>query len=312
MEREANYVTVGAFVLLVIAMGTLFVLWYTDHGDKREYQRYEIYFQGSVSGLSVGSPVRYLGVSVGRVVEMNLDPRTPDRVQVLVDIDKSAPISKETLASLSLQGVTGLLYIDLERDQGDKPVMPQVASERGYPVIRSVQSDFDLLVASLPELFTQASALAKRFSDVVSDENIAALTRTLANVSRASEELPGALKEVRTLIADLRRTSSEIEGAAAGVRQVMGTAGPDISSTLERVRTVAENLARTSARLDEFVAQNQANVSRFSDRGLIELERLIRDSREAAQEFRELSRSLKANPAQLIYEQKYPGVEIAR
>jgi ABC-type transporter Mla subunit MlaD len=131
-------------------------------------------------------------------------------------------------------------------------------------------------------------------------------------MSRASEELPGALREVRSLIADLRRTSTEIEGAAAGVRTIMGTAGPDISSTLERVRVVAENLARTSARLDQFVAQNQANVSRFSDRGLVELERLIRDSREAAQEFRELTRSLKNNPAQLIYEQKYPGVEIAR
>jgi phospholipid/cholesterol/gamma-HCH transport system substrate-binding protein len=311
MEREANYITVGAFVLLVIAMGTLFVFWYSDRGDKRDFTRYEIYFNGSVSGLSEGSPVRYLGVDVGRVVRMNLDTRTPDRVQVIVDIDKKAPISDQTLATLSLQGVTGLLFIDLERDKGDKPVMARVPSQR-YPVIRSVQSNFDLLVASIPELFSQASALAEKIGKVFSDENVAAVTRTMQNVSQASEELPGTMRELRQLVADLRRTSHEIETAAAGVADVTQTAGPDIKVALERVRAVAENLAQTSSQLETLVAENRGNIARFSDRGLKELESLIRDSRQAAQEFRSLTRALKNNPAQLIYEPNYAGVEIER
>lgn len=311
MERESHYIMVGAFVLLVVALAAGFVFWYTDRGDKREYTRYEIYFDGSVSGLSEGSAVRYLGVPVGRVVAMNLDQRTPDRVQVLVDIDRAAPVSEETLASLSLQGVTGLLYIDLERDRGDKPVMPRVAGER-HPVIRSVKSDFDLLIASLPELFTQASSLMARVGEAFSDENIEAISRLVTNTSRASAELPDAMREVRLLIGELRQGTVEIQGAAAGVRQVMDSAGPDITETLDRVRTVAVNLAETSRRLEEFVVANDRNITRFTDEGLGELRLLIRDSRRAALEFRELSRSLKANPAQLIYEQKYPGVEIAR
>jgi phospholipid/cholesterol/gamma-HCH transport system substrate-binding protein len=311
MERESHYIMVGAFVLLVVALAAGFVYWYTDRGDKREYARYEIYFDGSVSGLSEGSAVRYLGVPVGRVVAMNLDQRTPDRVQVLVDIDRAAPVSEETLASLSLQGVTGLLYIDLQRDQGDKPVMPQVSGER-YPVIRSVKSDFDLLIASLPELFTQASSLMARIGEAFSDENIDAITRLVDNTSRASAELPDAMREVRELVGELRQGTAEIEGAAAGVRRVMDTAGPSITATLERVRTVAANLAEASSRLEKFVDDNNENITRFTDEGLGELRLLIRDSRRAALEFRELSRSLKANPAQLLYEQEYAGVEIAR
>ena len=50
MDRDTNYVAVGAFVLLVIAMAVGFVLWYTEREDKRDYHRYEIYFAGSVSG----------------------------------------------------------------------------------------------------------------------------------------------------------------------------------------------------------------------------------------------------------------------
>ncbi len=118
MEREANYAAVGAFVLIVALIGGLFVYWYSDSREHRNYQRYEIYFDGSVSGLDRGAAVRYLGVNVGRVVEMKIDPADASRVEVIVDIDSSAPISGETVAELSLQGVTGLLYIDLLKVRG--------------------------------------------------------------------------------------------------------------------------------------------------------------------------------------------------
>src|SRR5262245_32929988 len=113
MEREANYTAVGAFVLLVVVLGTLFVYWYSDSREHKHYTRYEIYFEGSVSGLERGAAVRYLGVDVGRVYDMRVDPRDPSRVQVIADIDSSAPVSEKTVAELSLQGVTGLLYVDL-------------------------------------------------------------------------------------------------------------------------------------------------------------------------------------------------------
>ena len=116
MDRETNYVAVGAFVILVLAMAVSFVYWYTDQKDKRTYQRYEIYFQGTVSGLTAGSPVRYLGVDVGKVVRLELEPAQRKRVQVIADIESAAPIDGRTLASLTLQGVTGLLFIDLEED----------------------------------------------------------------------------------------------------------------------------------------------------------------------------------------------------
>ena len=87
MDRDANYVAVGAFVLLVIAMAVSFVSWYTDQRDKRTYERYEIYFPGTVSGLSAGSQVRYLGVDVGKVVRIMIDPEQRNRVLVIADID---------------------------------------------------------------------------------------------------------------------------------------------------------------------------------------------------------------------------------
>ena len=48
-------------------MAVLFVYWYSDSREHRDYERYEVYFEGSVSGLQRGASVRYLGVEVGQL-----------------------------------------------------------------------------------------------------------------------------------------------------------------------------------------------------------------------------------------------------
>ena len=311
MDRDAKYATVGAFVLLLAGLATWFVLWYSESTDRHNYKRYEIYFQGTVTGLNEGQSVRFLGVVVGRVVKILLDPRASNRVEVIADIDASAPVGANTIASLSLQGVTGLLYIDLAQDRGDRPVMAPVSSQQ-YPVIRSVQSDFDIFVSNLPELVTEASEVANRVNAVLTDKNILAITATVENIRKASDTLPKTMQDVASAAAELRDTVREIRTAAADVRDVAEGAGPDVKAAIKRVREVADNLATTTKHLDELMADNKDNITRFTDQGLLELQQLIRDSRRASLEFSELSRSLKENPSQLMYEPRYKGVEIAR
>lgn len=311
MEREANYVAVGAFVVLVLALGGLFVYWYSDNYDRRDYERYEIYFEGTVSGLDRGATVQYLGVDVGRVVAMRVDRRDPGRVQVIADIDADTPISKRTVAQLTLQGVTGLLYIDLNDNPENRRVSAPVSSER-YPVIPSVRSNFDLFVSSLPNLAAQAARILERVERLLSDRNVAAVANTLGSLEQASGELPQTLREVEGLVAELRGTAREISATAASVRSITDQAGPQVTASVAQVRAITENLASTSGRLDAFLADSQRDLRSFTRDGLPELERLLRDSRSAAIEFRELSRSLRADPSQLIYQPSYRGVEVPR
>jgi len=298
-------------VLLVVTMGGLFVYWYAGSADARDYKRYEIYFEGSVSGLNRGSTVRYLGVDVGRVVAIKIDTRASDRVQIIADIDSMAPVSKDTLASLSMQGVTGLLYIDLLANASAKRVMASVPSEK-YPVIDSVQSNFDRLLASLPDLVGRATVVVDRAARVLSDENIKAFSKTMQNIELASASVPGAMRDAAVVVADLRATLADVRVAASGVRQLIETSGPDLATASERIRAISENLAKTTANLDRLMTDHREDLGLFLRDSLPEIERLMRDSRSAAQEFRELSRSLKADPSQLLYEPSYQGVEIPR
>jgi phospholipid/cholesterol/gamma-HCH transport system substrate-binding protein len=315
MDRDANYVAVGAFVLLVMAMALSFVLWYTNQRDKHVYLRYEIYFPGSVSGLTPGGPVRYLGVDVGKVSRILIDPQQRNRVLVIVDIEANAPIDGRTRASLSLQGITGLLFIDLKQDgnAAAAAAAPGVLEDGlHYPVIRSAPSDFDVLLSNLPALTTHLVDLVERFNQVFSDENVHTFKATLDNARLASERLPVTLQEIQGLVADVRRTTQEVQGAAADLRGIEEHSAPDLESAITNIQHVSDNLARTSDRLEHFVVDNEPGISRFTQQSLPEFEQLLRESREAARDFRDLSRSLKQNPSQLIYEPNYRGVEVAK
>ena len=310
MEREANYAAVGAFVLLVLLVGSLFVYWYSDSRDRKTFQRYEIYFDGSVSGLERGAAVRYLGVGVGRVQRLSIDPRDPGRVQVIVDIDSSTPISDKTLAELQLQGVTGLLYIDLQQIK-NLPLPPLVQGIE-YPVIRSTRSRFDVFLARLPDVLASAGEVVDRAARALSDQNIVALTRALANIDKASEGLPQTLREVNTLVVELRGASIDLAASAKGARQIVDQAGPEVVGSLKRVHVIADNLANATDQIDKLIGDNRQDFRSFTRDGLPELERLLREGRSAAQELRELSSSLRENPSQLLYQPKQVGMEIPR
>ncbi|MDE1924291.1 MAG: MCE family protein [Gammaproteobacteria bacterium] len=311
MDRDANYVAVGAFVLLVVAMAGAFVFWYADHGDKRSYARYEIYFQGSVSGLTNGSPVRYLGVDVGKVARIMLDPSQPKRVRVVADIDTGAPIDSRTRASLSLQGVTGLLFIDLEQDPRAGPAGPLPQGLR-HPLIRSSPSGFDVLLGSLPALTTHAVELVDRLNRVFSDHNVEALRATIDNAQMASERLPATMRGIQQLVAQIQSSTQAISAAAGQLRGMADQSAPQVEATVKHVAEVADHLADTTQRLDRLVADDAPELDRFTRQGLPEIESLVRQSRAAASEVRELSRSLKDDPSRLLYRPKDAGVEVAR
>jgi phospholipid/cholesterol/gamma-HCH transport system substrate-binding protein len=309
MERDAHYVAVGAFILLIVGMAVGFVLWYTDANDGREYQRYEIYFTGTVSGLDRGRPVRFLGVDVGRVLRLSIDKNNPTRVNVVVEVDDTAPISSATRASLGLQGVTGLLYVNL-KEQADIDRSAPLQQGLQYPVIQAVESDFDAFLASLPELMSRANTLLERFTRVVSDDNLTGIADTIKSLRDTMATMPQTSKDVQQLVVELRATVGEIHAASVSLRGMTDESRPEVKAALARMTDVANNLAEASSRIDRFTQTSEVQLGNFTEQGLFELERLMRETRQAAREFRDLSRSLQENPSQILYEPPESGVEI--
>ena len=98
METKASHLVIGTFVLLVVAGIFGFVVWLAKLQIDREFAEYHIFFDGAVSGLSVGSDVLFDGIQVGSVQDIRIDPDTLGRVRVHVEVDANTPIRADSVA----------------------------------------------------------------------------------------------------------------------------------------------------------------------------------------------------------------------
>jgi phospholipid/cholesterol/gamma-HCH transport system substrate-binding protein len=72
MYERTNYLAVGAFILIATLALIGVGVWVSGVGQTVPMSRYTIIFERDVNGLSVGSPVRYMGVDVGQVTMIEL------------------------------------------------------------------------------------------------------------------------------------------------------------------------------------------------------------------------------------------------
>ncbi|HHH14026.1 MAG TPA: MCE family protein, partial [Thiolapillus brandeum] len=121
MGSNANYAIVGLFVLLFTAGVLGFAYWLAKHGGQQEYDYYQVFMTESVAGLSTDASVKYRGVEVGTVSEMDLNPDNPEEVRLVLKIRRGTPVKTDTRATLKFYGITGLAFIELQGTSRDAP-----------------------------------------------------------------------------------------------------------------------------------------------------------------------------------------------
>ena len=253
--------------------------------------------------------MRYLGVDVGRVEKLGVDPNNPRRVKIVAEIDETAPISGATEARLGLLGLTGLLYIDLREDPRRTASTPLAQGDR-YPVIRSRKGDIEAFLERLPDAITRAAKVMERVEKLLSQENTDAVRQSLASIREATGELPALARNASTLATELRQTAQEVTALSQRVGTVVDESRPDLTAALGSVRAAAERLAATAASLDRIVSGNEGHLARLAGSGGGDLQQLLIEVRQTSVEVRALARQLRENPSALIRERQDSGVEL--
>ncbi|MEO8526064.1 MAG: MlaD family protein, partial [Caldimonas sp.] len=183
MDDKVNYTLVGVFVLGLGAALVVAVLWLAAGiSTQKKYDPYQSIIKESVAGLSIAAPVKYLGVDVGKVSGIAIDPQNSRQVLLKFQIEHGTPVKQDTEAVLKSQGLTGISYVELSGGSvGSAPLL--ATDEVPVPLIRSKPS----LSARLEDVLTTVLANVNRTSanvDAVFDaENRTALKQLLADTA---------------------------------------------------------------------------------------------------------------------------------
>lgn len=191
MNNKVNYTIVGILVILAISMILGFTYWLVKPEVADDVKKYTIYFDESVLGLNIDAPVKYRGITVGRVERLEINPKNSEQVKVTVSILKNTPIKVNTVAKLISQGITGLTYINLSMGGNlAKELEPEEGEQ--YPVIKTIPSFFENFERSLGSFSTQLSSTLGQTEKLLSADNqeqVSLLLLRSANVMKRMEEL---------------------------------------------------------------------------------------------------------------------------
>src|SRR6266851_912553 len=316
METRANYVLVGAFVIVVLLAAFVSVLWLVGGQFQREGAIYDIYFRGSVSGLTDGAVVRYKGVAIGRVLNIRLDPENVERIRVRIEIDSATTIKEDAVAELETQGITGLVFVQITGGSNASADL-QKREDKRYPIIASKPSRLEEVVTSALELLKRATLAADRLTLVLSDENLAAITQALGHINAFTATIAGSGGQIDKIVADTGAAMVEVRAAAAAAKSLMTEFDQALNArdgiadrstrAVQELNQSAKNLTQLTAHLDSIVQENRGALRDFTQTGFGQAQQLLTDSRALILELTRVADQLERDPARFLFGDRREG-----
>lgn len=302
METRANYVLIGAFTLITLVLCLLFALWASNFSSSRNWRQYQVVFNEPVTGLTEGGSVQYNGLAVGTVESLALNDNDARQVIAVLKLKVKTPVKLDTRAKLSQQGITGVPFILLSGGSPGAPALEPPA-DGGLPIIRTEPS-------ALQNISDTANRLVARLDQLLSDDNIRRITKTLDNLEATTDTLANQREDIGKLIVNAR-------DAAASMKTTLDTANGTLQGLdknlvqrlpilLDKLESTVTQLDATAGNANAMLAENRPAIKNFTRNGLPQVEPTLVELRALIRDLRALSGRLQGNPARYILGRETP------
>ena len=316
MAIEKSYARLGLFLVVALVVVLATALLFIQRLRRQAVIEVVTYIPEDVSGLDVSSPVRYRGVSVGRVTEVRVDPRETtievdfelfldrlhtiganvERIRRIADIGGVMPRLRARVVG---NPVTGEAYLLL-----DVPKNPPPPIALGFiperPYIASMPSSLATVQNRLPEVLERAEVTLRTLTDIVTriPGSLDRSDRFFTNVERIIQK-----SDLPALSADSRKffttTSAQIEQVTAELEGVIGTQGKLVTFVDE---------ARAAIKAADLPATNRSTRD-VEDKVTVaadDLRRSLPAIRDSLDQLRQLARQLEEEPESMVFGPRPP------
>lgn len=322
---KRNAFLIGAFVIAALATMVVAILWLSGNDLFSKQQKAMIYYKGNATGLYVGAPVDFRGVTIGQVEEIgiqvdrdSLKALVPVRIRLRADAfringtEKGTPVDLRALVQRGLRArlvaqsfVTGQKAVELDF----VPKTPAtLLGDDSQPEIPALAERFGALIDQVADLPLRDTVQEMRDTVKELRGTLVAVQRTLDGTQTVLNGAAGQIDQAGTATRDTLRAATEairqvqINSAATlksitqlsdATRQTVVSAQPDLQRTLAGTREAAESARVAMNRVAEMTAPNA------SLRG--DLDSAVRDLSQAARGLRDWSELLEEKPNAVIF-----------
>jgi phospholipid/cholesterol/gamma-HCH transport system substrate-binding protein len=195
------------FVTVVLLSALAGAIWYVHSGS--QYSTYRIHTEDPVSGLAIDAPIEFHGVEVGKVKQIRLVG--PHSVSIVLSIDKSAPVTSASVATitsrgLATRGYTGYVYISLD-DVGDDFHPLTTLPGEPYPIIPTAPSKIITLDTSIDQVKDNVQVITDLLRSLLDKKTIVALQQSVDSLQHITQALAVNTDKLNSIVANTERAS---------------------------------------------------------------------------------------------------------
>lgn len=299
---------VGLFVIIGLLISFASILWLgmSHYFEKGQY--YVAFFDESVQGLDKDSPVKYRGVSIGRVKSISVAPDST-MIQVILKMETEFKPAKELIAQLKSVGITGIMFIELDRktkNDQDMSLQPELSSD--YPVIATKPSDIKQFVGGVTAILKQVNALDIPGIAAGLKSTLDEIKLTFANLKM--KELSSSIK---TSLDTLDRAFIAVDKAATSFNtlstntdKIISVNEKDLSEAIADFNQSMKNASLLVGEGAELIKNTDSNINKV----MLHLVVVLQNIEKASEN---LNRSLEViadQPSQLLFGDPFPSREV--
>lgn len=220
-------------------------LWYLFSASR--YATYHVYTRDPVSGLMADAPVEFHGIEVGKVQSIRLV--NAQTVDILVSIDKTAPVTAATVATitsrgLATRGFTGYVFIALENVGADSRLPVQRPGDR-YPTIPAAPSKLVTLDTAISQVNDNFQAVTALLTSILDEQTIASLKQSADSLQKITQAMAADTKKLDAIVANTERASRRFEPLMASTHETVTVLQAQILPESYRVLTDLDNLSNS-------------------------------------------------------------------
>jgi len=307
MEKDANYALVGLISLLLLVGLMTFGIWLSQLNLNRDFQNYDIVFQGPVNGLSKGGEVRFNGIKVGEITQIELYPQNTEKVVAHVRMSADVPVRADSVASIEPLGITGVNFIQVSAGTRGNPLIREQTPFGRTPVIPSRPSALDGILSGGESVLTETVKALPGINAILTPTNIASIEGTLRNTEAFSEELARrkeVVADTQAALQSLDKAAQEIAALSASSKVVLEGDG---AQTLKSLGEAATETQAAVKGVRALIARVDGPEGEYTTNSLAQFTAAISALQGAADSLTRLSRELESNPRGLLT--KSPGKE---
>jgi phospholipid/cholesterol/gamma-HCH transport system substrate-binding protein len=252
MEAEAKYTYVGVALIVLVAALIAAVVWLNRAGGRGDFKYYTIYFERQpLDGLQIGADVDMRGIKIGRVEDYDLLAEKINRVRVTIRTDPRAPVRTNTVAIVVRNFVTGIARITLITPEPAGPPLTEIKDGQSYPLIAEGESSFDAIAGKVGRIGDIAAETLENINLLLTAENRAAVTSSLANIKELTVGLNQRMKDLDKTLVTFNAAATDIASAANKVGQVAERTGADIAPAIKQADQTLKDVSVAANALEK-------------------------------------------------------------